>query len=196
MRWLAYFTLALAALATAEPALAQAGGEAAMVKRPAELRAQPGESSASLGALAAQTAVTRLPGRNGAWVQVQTAQGATGWLHMFDLTSATAANNGSASGALRGLTGLFARNTGTSGTTTATSTVGIRGLSAEDLTRSQPNLAAVGQADGLRQDAAQAQAFANTAALSRRPLVMLAEPPRPASPSAQPAAGSNQGVLP
>lgn len=183
MRWVAYCTLA-ATSALGLPAWGQtdgASGEAALVKRVAELRQQPGEGSPSLGALAAQTAVTRLPTRQGAWVQVRTAAGATGWLHIFDLTSASGASGNTAAGALRGLTGFFTRNTGAgSATTAATSTVGIRGLSAEDLARSQPDLAAVAQAETLRQDAGQAQAFASTAALTQRALVVLPEPPRPA----------------
>ncbi|MBN9409519.1 MAG: SH3 domain-containing protein [Burkholderiales bacterium] len=199
MRWVAYCTLA-AASALGSPAWGQAdgaGGEAALVKRAAELRQQPGEGSPSLGALAPQTAVTRLPTRQGAWVQVRTAAGATGWLHIFDLTSASSASGNPAAGALRGLTGLFTRNTGAgAATTTATSTVGIRGLSTEDLARSQPDLAAVAQAEALRQDAGQAQAFASAAALPQRPLMVLPEPQRPASAGAPPAGSSNQGVLP
>jgi hypothetical protein len=200
MKRLAYCSLLFAVLAGpvahAQPATP---GEAALVKRAAELREQPGESSRSLGPLPPQTAVTRLPERSGAWVQVRTAQGAQGWLHIFDLTTPNAPSQGgsTATGALRGLTGLFNRGTGAGSTaTTSTSTVGIRGLGAEDLRNSQPNLAAVSQAESLRQDAGQAQSFANAAQLQQRPLVVLPEPPRPASPSPSAAPGSNQGVLP
>lgn len=190
MRGIAYCTLAgivaLGSIGAQAQVSGATAGEAAVVKRAAELREQPGETSRSLGALAVQTPVTRLPERRGAWVQVRTAQGASGWLHIFDITSAAAPGGGggnTAAGALRGLTGFFGRNTGAGSSQVAsTSTVGIRGLSAEDLANSQPNLLAVQQAEGLRQDAAQAQSFAAAASLQPRPLVALPEPPRPASP--------------
>lgn len=204
MKWIAYCTL-LAAAATAGMAHAQQpAGEAAIVKRPAELREQPGENSRSLGAMAPQTAVTRLPERSGAWVQVRTAQGGTGWMHIFDLTSANAPSQGgnAATGAMRGLTGFFNRGTSAgSSATTSTSTVGIRGLGAEDIASAQPNLNAVGQAEGMRQDANQAQQFAGTAMLTARPLVVLPEPPKPRSnpTSTNPAGGGapgNPGMMP
>lgn len=182
MKWIAYCTLLVAAATTGMVHAQQPAGEAAIVKRPADLREQPGEASKSLGAMAPQTAVTRLPERSGAWVQVRTAQGATGWMHIFDLTSANALSQGgnSATGALRGLTGFFNRGTSAgSSATTSTSTVGIRGLGAEDIANAQPNLNAVGQAEGLRQDANQAQQFAGSAMLSARPMVVLPQPPRP-----------------
>lgn len=202
MRRIAYCTLAAATLACGiAPAAAQTvapQGEAAIVKRAAELREQPGEASRSLGALTPQTPVTRQAERRGAWVRVTTAQGANGWLHIFDLTSAQSApasGGNAAAGAFRGLTGLFARGPNPS-TTTATSTVGIRGLSAEDLSRSQPNLNAVGQAEGLRQDAGQAQQFASRAQLQQRPLVLLPEPaPPPSAAPVNPGASTGGGSM-
>ncbi len=202
MKWIAYCTLLLAAAAPGIVQAQQPAGEAAIVKRAADLREQPGEASRSLGALTPQTPVTRLPERSGAWVRVTTAQGAAGWLHIFDLTSPNAPSQGgsTATGALRGLTGFFNRGTsaGTSATT-STSTVGIRGLGAEDIANAQPNLNAVSQAEGLRQDAAGAQQFAGTAMLSTKPLVVLPEPPKPRAPAnANPAGGQpgNPGMMP
>lgn len=158
-----------------------------IVKRATELRVAPGEASTSAGPIAAQTAVTRSAARQGAWVEVRTAQGGTGWLHMFDLTPAagagSAGSTGSgnvATGALRGLSNLF--NRGPSQTQTnsgGTSTVGIRGLSAEDLSRSQPNINAVVQAEALRLTADQARTFAADAKL-----VAQAVEPLPAAPAA------------
>ena len=53
----------------------------------------------SLAALPAQTAVTRTEQRQGPWVQVRTAAGDTGWVHLFDLGPATttAASSGDSS---------------------------------------------------------------------------------------------------
>ena len=71
---------------------------------------------------------------------------------------------------------FFNKGSAQGGTVTATSTLGIRGLGAQDLARSQPNLGAVDQADALRLDGDQARQFASSAALSRRQVDALPEP--------------------
>jgi len=156
--------------------------EAAVVKRATQLRDAPAEGGASVAPLEANTVVTRTSERKGAWTKVNTAQGATGWVHMFDLGpqsgSASSSNNTATSG-LRSLGGLFGGNNGSA--TTATSTVGIRGLGAEDIANAQPNPAAVGQAEGLRVNAEQARQFASNAALQPRTVQPLTEPARPSS---------------
>ena len=171
---------ALACGLLAAPALAQQ--DAAVIKRATDLRQGPAESSASLGALAADTAVTRTGERKGSWVKVRTAQGATGWVHMFDVgaqAGAATAGSAPATSGLRSLGGLF----GGGSTTTATATVGIRGLSAEDIANAQPNPAAVQQAEKLRVSADQAQRFASAAALRKQNVEPLPEPPRPTAPA-------------
>ncbi len=166
-------------------ALAQAQSDAVLLKRATELREAPGENSRSLAALAARTPLARSGARQGAWIQVRTDQGASGWVHMFDVGSAaTAEAPGAGANALRGLTSFFNRGSAQGGATTATSTVGIRGLGAEDLARAQPNMAAVAQADALRLDADQARQFASTAALASRTVEALPAPA--AAPAANP----------
>lgn len=178
-------TLLALALLGGLPAQAQ---DALVTKRQTTLREGPADSTAALATLPAQTALTRQPTRQGPWVQVKTAAGASGWIHLFDVGTATEQGSvaSAATGALRGLSNLFNRgsapNPNTSGTT---ATVGIRGLGAEDIANAQPNLAALAQAEGLRQDAAQAKRFATDASLSARnvdPLPVPA-PPAPATPS-------------
>lgn len=154
-----------------------AQNDSVLVKRAAELREAPGDSSRSLAALAARTPVTRSGTRQGAWIQVRTAEGASGWIHMFDIGSAdSAAPAGAGANALRGLTSFFNKGSAQGGTVTATSTVGIRGLGAEDLARAQPNPAAVVQAEALRQDADEARQFAVSAALTSRAVEPLPVP--------------------
>lgn len=155
--------------------LAQA--QEASIKRATALRAAPGDQSASLGELAPASAVARTGERQGSWVKVRTAQGTAGWVHMFDLGAQPAATGNSTAGGLRSLGGLF----GGGSTTTATSTVGIRGLSAEDIANAQPNPAAVQEAEKMRLSADQARQFAGSAALQPRSIEPLPEPPRPAS---------------
>ncbi|RYY67010.1 MAG: SH3 domain-containing protein, partial [Comamonadaceae bacterium] len=100
----------LAALAL--PGFAQ---EAAVTRRATQLRDTPAETGRSLAALPAQAPVTRLAERQGPWVRARAADGTTGWLHLFDMASASAPAaraDGAAGGvgdALRGVTGLFGR---------------------------------------------------------------------------------------
>ena len=162
--------------------------EAMLTKRPTTLRDAPAATAATLANLPAQSAITRLPTRQGPWVQVRTAAGATGWVHLFDVASATEQGTvaNTAAGALRGLTNFFNRGN-TAAATTPTATVGIRGLSAEDLSSAQPNMAALAQAEGQRQDANQARKFAADAKLRTQTVAPLPAPAPPAQAPAQPA---------
>ena len=181
-----------AALLLGSTALAQSAapsptpGEAMLIKRPAQLREAPGESSRSLQALPLQTSVTRLGERQGPWIKARTVDGSTGWVHMFDVTSASGGTNANplasaGAGALRGITNFFNRGSAQQpGSQVATSTLGIRGLGVENLANAQPDVAAVAQADALRVNAVQARQFAATVALASRPvdaLPAVAAPP-------------------
>lgn len=170
----------VSALAIGQTALAQT--DTVTVKRAAQLRESPAESAAILASLPVQTQLTRLANRRGPWIEVRTGQGQTGWVHLFDVGTVPVAQGGNfATGALRGLTGLFGGgNALAPGTRTATATVGIRGLGAEEITSAQPNLLAVTLMETLRQDAAQAQQFAAAAGLAAQAVAPLPVPPTPA----------------
>lgn len=174
------------ALALASP-LAAAQGEAAVTKRAAQLREAPAGDARALAALPAQSPLTRLGERQGPWVRVRTEAGATGWLHLFDVgpyASASASTGGGlASGALRGITSLFSKGGPSTATSVPTSTIGVRGLSAEDLAQAQPNPAAVARMETLRQTEGQARAFAKAAALRRAEVEPLPVPAAPAAAS-------------
>jgi hypothetical protein len=173
------FLLAFSAAAQAQPQ-----GEAVLIKREAQLRDAPGDSARSLAPLPVQTSVTRLGDRQGAWIKVRTADGASGWVHMFDVTSASAPSGSAAGGALRSLSSFFNKGSAQApSSSVSTSTVGIRGLGAEDLANAQPNMAAVAQADANRANAAQARQFAGGASLSSRQVEPLPTPAPPAASS-------------
>ena len=87
LRHLIGWGLLLPALAITQ---AHAQSDALLIKRPTELREAPAEAARSLAPLAVQTAITRLPARQGAWIQVRTAAGTTGWVHMFDVGTTAA----------------------------------------------------------------------------------------------------------
>lgn len=173
----------LASLALAAAGAAHAQSESVLIKRVSQLRDAPGESSRVLAPLPVQTAVTRLGERQGAWIKVRMADGTSGWIHMFDITSASNASAGnSGTGALRSLSGFFNKGSAqTGGGNVPTSTVGIRGLGAEDLANAQPNMAALAQADAARLDAAQARQFAAMSSLSSRQVEPLPAPAVPTS---------------
>lgn len=158
-----------------------AQNEAVILKRAAVLRDAPGETGRSLLNLPTDTALTRLPVRQGGWIEVRTSSGSTGWVHMFDVGSASAPSN-TATDALRGLSNFF-NSGGSQGArhSTATSTVGIRGLGAEDIAQAQPNITALAQVEGLRQDATQARRFAADANLRPRTVDPLPVPTPPAA---------------
>jgi hypothetical protein len=80
---------------------------------------------------------------------------------------------------LRGISNFFSRGGTQQASSGQTSTVGIRGLGAEDLARSQPNLAAVAQAEGLRLTGDQARSFARDARLATQSVEALPVPPEP-----------------
>ncbi|MES2415630.1 MAG: SH3 domain-containing protein [Pseudomonadota bacterium] len=174
--------------------MAFAQSEAVLIKRASQLRDAPGEASKTLAPLAVQTSLTRLGERQGPWVKVRMADGTQGWVHMFDITSPASASTGNAgTNALRGITSFFNKGSTQASAGLPTSTVGIRGLGAEDIANSQPNLTAVTLLDTARMDAVQALQFAGTASLSARqiaPLPVPAPPPRAASPST-PDGGNN-----
>ena len=179
----------LVSLAGAWICAAQAQSDPGILRRAAELRESPAPNAASLVALPAQASVTRLAGRQGAWIQVRTAAGVTGWVHLFDVGSpgsptTTPAQGGAPSGsnALRGLTSLLTGGA-SGGTTVPTTTVGIRGLSAEDIAQAQPNAEAVAQMEALRQSEAQARAFASGATLVSQTVTPLPSPPAPSNAS-------------
>jgi hypothetical protein len=170
-----------------------AQSEAVLIKRVSQLRDAPGETSRILAPLQVQTQLSRLGERQGPWVKVRTTEGTQGWVHMFDITSPASAQGSSATGALRSITGFFNRGSAQGNAGPATSTVGIRGLGAEDIANSQPNLTAVTLLDTARLDASQARQFASSASLSSRtvePLPVPGPPPRTSSPSA-PSGGNN-----
>lgn len=153
-----------------------------LVKRDAPLYKTANEQSEAVTQLPAQTRVTAQGQRQGAWVQVKTEQGISGWLRLFQLgqiPSNTAANQ--PDGWTRGFGSWWGTPTANRNQAVATSTIGIRGLEASDIAKAQPNPAAVTQAEGQRVDAPQAQQFAQRSGLQSRQVADLPN----TSPSAQ-----------
>lgn len=167
--------LAFTALLTAGAAHA----ESALTSRSTELQAQAQSDAASIANLPENTRVDVLV-RRGAWTQVKTAAGQSGWVRMLALkpenTSAASTSHpgpGAASNPLGALNNLLS-----SGRTSnsATVTTGVRGLSEEDLQQAQANPAELDKAQRFVADRNAAQSFAQRSNLSPLKVDYLAEP--------------------
>ncbi len=164
---------ALAAMLAAGIALA----ESALTNRATELQAQAQSDSAVIATLSENTRVEVLS-RKGAWTQVKTAGGQTGWVRMMSLKpesegAAQAAPAQASANPIGALSSLLS-----SGRTanSATVTTGVRGLSEEDLQNAQANPAELEKMQKFGADKNAAQAFAQRSKLSAANVDYLPEP--------------------
>lgn len=154
------------------PAWAQ---EAAVTRRPVQLRDAPGDQARVIASLPAQAPVTRGSERQGPWVKV-TADTTAGWVHLFDIGPASGSGSGGiGGGALRSITSLFGG--GASPQRTA-STAGIRGLGAEDIANASPDPAAVARMEAQRQNDRDVRSFAERSNWRAADVGPLPEPSR------------------
>jgi hypothetical protein len=154
-----------------------AHAESALTSRATELQVQAQSDAASIASLPENTRVDVLL-RKGAWTQVKTAAGQSGWVRMLALkqegvsaavpTAAPASSN--PLGALNNL--LSSGRTSNS----ATITTGVRGLSEEDLQHAQANPAELDKAQRFVADRNAAQSYAQRSNLSPLKVDYLAEP--------------------
>jgi hypothetical protein len=143
MKFLALLLL-LPALALAEPAT---------VIRATDLKQEPASDSATVAALAEQTAVEVVQRKSG-WTKVKTPSG-EGWVRMLTLRLG---GPGAAKPGASGLTQMFnVARTGSSGTQVTT---GVRGLDAEQIANAQPNPAELAKLEKFASDRDAAAGFA------------------------------------
>lgn len=149
---------------------AQAHAESALIARATDLLAQAFSDAAALVSLPAESKVEVLR-RNGAWSEVKTAAGQTGWVRMTALKFGDGARRSeqpaNALGALNNL--LSAGRT----SNTATVTTGVRGLDAEDLQRAQANPEELKKLEKFVADNNAAQLYARRAKLAANKLDYL-----------------------
>lgn len=88
----------------------------------------------------------------------------------------------------RGATSLLGRPSAVA-PTGATATIGIRGLTAEQMRNAQPNPGALQQMEGNAVNGGEAASFAQAASLKPQNMQYLAGPPRPASSNRNPLTG-------
>ena len=152
----------LAALLLAATSLAGAQ-EQAFTNRATELRERPDAGAKVLSSLPDNTAVKVLS-RSGGWTQVESG-GSKGWVRVFHLKFPAAVESSSSGGG--GLSGLTsALGFGKSRQERANiASVGIRGLSEEELKNANPDPEALKKLMSFRADKAGAERFAREAKL-------------------------------
>jgi len=137
--------------------------EPATVIRATELKQEPASDSATLAALAENTAVEVLERKSG-WTRVK-AQPGEGWVRMLALRFGGTAP---AKPGATGVTQLFSvARTGSSGTQVTT---GVRGLDAEQIANAQPNPAELAKLEKFSADRDAAAGFAAQGKLSATPV--------------------------
>lgn len=172
------FALMLIALS----AVGVAHAESALTVRATDLQAQAQSDAATLTTLPENAKVDVLR-RVGAWDEVKTATGQTGWVRMLNLrfdVNNTAKGSG-ASSSLNALSGLL--STGRT-SNTATVTTGVRGLTEEDLKNAKANPAELEKMQRFAADKASAERYAQRTKLSAVKIEYLQEGPEVAAPAA------------
>ncbi len=140
--------------------------QAMTVKRDTDLKKAPEPTAEVVMPMQTNHVVTHAGERQGAWMRVKADNGKQGWMKLFDLSAAPAGVAADSGSTAKGIGGLFAA----SRPKAATSTLGIRGLDADDLAQAQPNPGAVTQGEKLRVSENQARQFAQRSGLSPKPV--------------------------
>lgn len=157
--------LALLLLLTCAPLLAQ---ETAATSRSTELKAEARADSATLATLPEGTPILVLS-RGSGFARVQTADKKTGWVRVFHFRSkGIAEESGSGGGILGGLFGGQKRPA-----PKATATVGIRGLSEEEMKNAKPNAAEFAKMKTYAVSKPDAEAFARRSRLNATPVTYV-----------------------
>lgn len=162
MRWIAAVCLSLVC------AVAHAGDPAYAV-RDIELKARPFSDAETLSQIAVNTRVEIMQ-RRSSWMQVRVA-GKTGWVKMLSLRLSEA--SGQKRGGDSGLAALF--NLASTGSSGATVTTGVRGLSEEQLKNTHGNPQELKQAQAYAVSQAEARKFAQAGNLTARHMDYLPE---------------------
>ena len=154
----AAFLLAAATLAAAQ--------ESATTSRATDLKDKGAAEARTVASLPEGTAV-KVTQRAGGWARVE-ANGQSGWVRVFHLRFATTAETTSSGGAGGFLSSLGSALGGSRQTAKSTTiaTVGIRGLSPEDLKNATPDAEALRKVQSYRADRSSAERFAKEGMLA------------------------------
>lgn len=145
--------------------------------RATELKADPRADSATVANLPKETAIVDV-GRSSGWIRVQTGDKKIGWVRSFHVSmKGNISESSSGGGFLSGLGSLFAPARREPPKTI--STVGIRGLSEEEMKNAKPNPAEFNKMKSYAVSKADAQAAAQRARLNAQSVAYVDERGRP-----------------
>ena len=150
--------------------------EPLFTNRATEMRAAPDDAAKVVRALPEKSAVQQLQ-RKGAWTMVQFTTGTdkspvkeTGWVRMMHLRGGVvvvAPQSSSDGGFMSSFNRLLSGNSGRSSTQAQNATVGIRGLSPEELKTASPDAAALAKMNSYKSEKPEAERFAKEAKLAK-----------------------------
>jgi hypothetical protein len=139
----------------------------AFTNRATELKDQAAPEARTLASLPENTEV-KVVARGGGWTRVETG-GKSGWVRVFHLRfPATASTDSSGGGFLSGLSGAIGGRPKSQ--QAGIQTVGVRGLSPEDLKNASPDAAAFAKAKSYASDKPTAERFAKDGKLNTVPV--------------------------
>lgn len=164
--WLAVLLLACGSAAHA--------AESGYTYRATEVRDRPFLDAPVAATLPERTPVEVLR-RQGAWMQIKTKGGQEGWVRMLTVRLGNP-NQKPQGGNLLSSIGIATRPRPA---TTATVTTGVRGFSAEDLAKAEPNPAEAEKMKGFAAKPAEAKAFAESGKLAARTVAYFDEDGKP-----------------
>jgi uncharacterized protein YgiM (DUF1202 family) len=165
--------LLVAALACASLIGDIAAQEQAFTNRSTELRDRPGFEGKVVDSLKEGLQVKVLQ-RQGGWTRVDVNQ-KQGWVRVFHLRFPSTVETSSGGGALTGITSAFGFGNRNQPQTSRVATIGIRGLSEEELKNASPNPDAVRKLQSFRVDKATAERFAKEAKLNAQQVAYVAD---------------------
>lgn len=154
--------LALGVILAGAPAWAQ---EQAVTKRATDLREKPSADAKSLSTVPANTTVKVLA-RSGGWTQVESS-GAKGWVNVFHVSFPSAVQSTGSGGSLSSLTSALGFGKPKQ-EQAKIATIGVRGLSEEELRNASPNAEALQKMVSFRADKNAAAGFAREAKLAAK----------------------------
>ena len=182
---LLFLTAATTTAATTTIATIAPAQEPLFTNRATDLRASPDDAAKLVRALPAKSSVQQLE-RRGAWTRVQVIEGAdnvtdkaaakaapkeTGWVRMMHLRGGVVVVESqpasSGSGFMSGFNRLLSGGSGRSSTQAQSATVGIRGLSPDELKTASPDAAALAKMNSFKSDKPEAERYAKEAKLAQ-----------------------------
>jgi uncharacterized protein YgiM (DUF1202 family) len=131
--------------------------EPATLIKAGEMRAKP-LGDADIIAMLKPKEKVEITARKGAWANVQTAKGQTGWVRLLNLRTGSSLKGDAGVGAIAS---LF--KTGSSGNTVST---GVKGLSEEKLKNAQPNEEEARRLDKYKSSSSDARSYAKQGKLN------------------------------